>query len=210
MKEDLVKYWTKNKIITDRKLIEAFRNIPREKFVKKEFLDEAYDDQPLPTIKEQTISQPTTVMIMLQALSLKEGDKVLEIGTGSGYNAALISYVIGKKGIVYTVEIIQELVKFAEKNISKLKIKNIKVIHEDGSHGYRKARPYDKIIVTAACPEIPKILVEQLKINGILVAPVGPLYNQKMLRIQRKKTKLDIKNLGDFVFVKLTGKYGFK
>lgn len=210
MKRDLVKYWTKNKIITDRKLIEAFRKIPRENFVKKEFLEEAYDDQPLPTIEGQTISQPTTVMIMLQALSLKEGDKVLEIGTGSGYNAALISYVVGKKGIVYTIEIIQELVNFAKKNISKLNIKNVNIVHEDGSRGYRKESPYDKIIVTAASPEIPKILLEQLKFNGILVVPVGPLYNQKMLKIQKKKTKLNIKNLGDFVFVKLTGKYGFK
>ncbi len=209
LKDKLIEYWIKDKVITNKKLIEAFKKVPRENFVKKEFLDQAYYDTPLPTIKEQTISQPTTVMIMLQALSLKEGDKVLEIGTGSGYNSALISHIIGKKGTIYTIEIVSELVKFAKKNISKLKIKNVKIIHADGSQGYKEASPYNAIILTAGTPKIPQPLIEQLKNNGRLLAPVGPLYEQVMIKITKKGERLIKENLGPFVFVPLKGKYGY-
>jgi protein-L-isoaspartate(D-aspartate) O-methyltransferase len=203
MKESLIDFWIRSGIITNKKVIEAFKKIPREEFVLKEFKDEAYVDQALPLIKGQTISQPTTVMIMTQALEIKPNQKILEIGTGSGYQAALISYLVGEKGKVYTIERIPELVEFAKNNIKKLKIKNIKIIEADGSKGYPKARPFDRIIITAACKEIPKGLINQLKNNGILVAPIGPTYSQKMIKLKKKKNKIETTNLGDFVFVPL-------
>ena len=175
MKFRLVEYWTRNKIITDEKLIEAFKKVPREKFILKEYLKEAYGDYPLPIHEEQTISQPTTVMLMSQALEVKLGHKILEIGTGSGYQAAILAEIVGSKGMVYTTEIKPSLVKFAKKNLKKAGIKNVKVIHADGSKGYARAAPFDRMIVTAAAPSTPKPLLKQLKIGGILVIPVGPM-----------------------------------
>ena len=207
-KESLIKHWGKSKIITDKRLITAFRKIPRENFLPLKLRQEAYDDIPLPIGSNQTISQPTTILIMLQAIELKKTDRVLEIGTGSGYNATLISHIV-KQGQVYTTEIIPELVDFAKSNIEKLKIKNINIIKTDGSKGYKEESPYDKIIVTAACPKIPNLLIKQLKLNGILIAPVGPLYNQEMLKIIKRQNKLEIKNLGNFIFVPLQGEYGY-
>ena len=206
MKQSLINYWLYSKTITDRKVINAFKKIPRENFLPKPLKEYAYDDRPLPILKQQTISQPTTIMIMTQALDLKKGQKVLEVGTGSGYQAALISELIGKNGKLYTLEIIKELVKFSKENLKNLK--NVKVIKGDGSIGYKKEAPYDKIIVTAATPKIPKQLIKQLKINGILVVPVGNIYSQRMLKII-KKDKLIKKDLGEFVFVPLKGRYGF-
>jgi len=206
MKQSLINYWLYSKTITDRKVINAFKKIPRENFLPKPLKEYAYEDRPLPILKQQTISQPTTIMIMTQALDLKKGQKVLEVGTGSGYQAALISELIGKNGKLYTLEIIKELVKFSKENLKNLK--NVKVIKGDGSIGYKKEAPYDKIIVTAATPKIPKQLIKQLKINGILVVPVGNIYSQRMLKII-KKDKLIKKDLGEFVFVPLKGRYGF-
>lgn len=190
--------------IKDERVLEAIKKVPRHKFILENYLSEAYANYPLSIGYNQTISQPYTVAFMLQALELKKNDKVLEIGTGSGWNAALISEIV-KPGKVYTTEIIKELVEFASKNLKNYK--NIKVIYSDGSIGLKEYEPYNKIIVTAASPEIPKPLVKQLKPSGILVAPVGS-YSQKMLKITKDK-KLKIEELGDFVFVKLRGKFGF-
>ena len=206
MKEKLIDFWLKNKIITDKKLIKAFEEIKRENFITKEFIDEAYGDYPLPIGHEQTISQPTTIMIMTQALELKTTDKVLEIGSGSGYQAAIISRLAKK---VISIEIIKDLALFAKENINKNNIKNVEIIHGDGSKGYEKSAPYDKIIVTAACPKIPESLIEQIKNNGIIVAPIGPLYGQVMIKARKIKNQLITEKLGDFMFVPLKGEYGY-
>jgi len=198
MKQDLIEYWINNNIITDKRLIEAFKKIEREEFVLKEYKDDAYSDIALPILKGQTISQPTTVMIMLQALELKKTDKVLEVGSGSGYNAALLSKLVKK---VYTTEIIPELVEFAKKNLKN--IKNVKVIHCDGSKGLKEYSPYDKIIITAASEKVPDILFKQLKNNGILLAPIGPLHMQSLLKYKKKNNKLEVEDLGNFMFVPL-------
>ena len=205
-KEELVKYWTDNKIITDKKLIKAFKAIPREEFILGESLNEAYGDYPLPILKGQTISQPTTVMIMINALDLKKTDRVLEVGAGSGYCAAIISKMAK---FVYTTEIIPELAEFAANNIKKIGIKNIEVINYDGSQGYEKKAPYDKIMVTAACPKIPPPLIDQLKQNGIIVAPVAYFLGQTMIKGIKKGQELETESLGNFVFVPLKGKYGY-
>lgn len=207
MKEYLIRKWREEGI--DKKVIDAFIKIPREEFVLNK--KEAYEDRPLPILAGQTISQPTTIMIMTQALDVKKGMKVLEVGCGSGYQAAILSKLVGSKGKIISVEIIEELVKFARCNLKKVGIKNVEIIHGDGSLGYEKEAPYDRIIVTAGASEIPKPLIKQLKVNGVLVIPVGPSYCQNMMVVKKKaKNKIVIKNIGDFVFVDLKGKLGRK
>jgi len=196
--------------IEDEKVLEAFGKIPRHLFVPKEELDLAYHNIPLEVAKGQTISQPYTIAVMLEALELKKGDKVLEVGSCSGYNAALIAHIIGEKGFVYTTEIVPELVAISEHNLNKMKIKNIKIIATDGSLGWPENAPYDKIIITAACPKIPPPLIEQLKEKGIIVAPVGPRFSQRMIKAVKEKEKLKHESLGFFMFVPLRGKYGYR
>ena len=208
-KRKLIDYWTSLSIIKDKKVIGAFKKVPRENFMKPEHKKEAYGDYPLPIGEGQTISQPTTVMLMTEALELKKNDKVLEIGAGSGYQAAIISNLVGENGKIISTEIIKELAEFAQKNIEKLNLKNVKIIRHDGSNGYKKEAPYDKIIITAACPKIPKPLVHQLKEDGIIVAPVGNMVEQIMVKARKNKSKLIEEKLGDFMFVPMKGKYGY-
>ena len=207
-KDKLIQKWISSGTIKDKKMIEAFKKIPRELFIKDK-KEEAYGDYPLSIGKGQTISQPTTVMLMTEALELKNGEKVLEIGAGSGYQAAIIGELVGKNGKVISTEIIPELAEFAKNNIKKLKLKNISIINHDGSKGYGKEAPYDKIIITAACPRIPKPLIRQLKENGIIVAPVGNMVEQTMIKGTKKNNKLIEEKLGQFMFVPLRGRYGY-
>jgi len=204
MKSSLIEFWRENKIIHSEKLLEAFRKVPREKFILEDYKDQAYADIALPLTKGQTISQPTTVMLMTQALDVNSDNKVLEVGTGSGYQAAILSYLAKE---IITTEIVPEMVSFAKKNLKSYK--NVKIIKaKENELGYKKEAPYDRIIVTAASPEIPKVLLEQLKPRGIMVVPVGK-YSQKMLVIKKDK-ELKINNLGEFMFVPLKGKFGFQ
>ena len=201
-KKDLIDNWKNSGLIINKKLLNAFNKVNRENFVLNN--KEAYYDIALPILNKQTISQPSTIMIMLQALELKEDDKVLEIGTGSGYNLALICKIVKK--IVYSVEIHKELVDFSKNNLKKEKIKNFKIFHENGFFGLKKYAPFDKIIVTAAPIEIPVELIKQLKINGIMIIPVGK-YTQKMLKVIKRKNGLEKKDLGEFVFVPMVDFY---
>jgi len=190
------------------KIISAFEKIKREDFVPDAYKDEAYEDSPLPVLAGQTISQPTTVMIMLQALELKEDDKVLEIGAGSGYNAALLGEIC-KKGKIVSIEFVAELADFAKKNIEKARLKNVEIMQGDGTKGYAKEAPYTKIICTAAIPEIPEEWINQLEENGIIAAPVGPQHEQKMTKLKKLKKRNEITDLGDFIFVPARGKHGY-
>lgn len=183
------------------KILEAIDKIDRKNFVLEEQQNLAYINEPLPIGFGQTISQPYTVAFMLQNLELKEGDKVLEIGTGSGWNAALISYLVGEKGIVYTIERIKELYEKAKEKLKNYK--NVRVILGDGSKGLKDFSPYDKIIITAAAEKLNEEIKNQLKENGIIVAPIGPLFCQKMVKLIKKEGKFSGKSLGNFVFVPL-------
>jgi protein-L-isoaspartate(D-aspartate) O-methyltransferase len=174
-------------------------------FVLKDSIDQAYYDGPLRIGYEQTISQPTTVLMMVEALELKKTDKVLEVGSGSGYEAAILSQLSHQ---VYSVEIVPELVVFTKKNLTKAKIKNVEVIQWDGGLGYDKQAPYDKIIVSAACDKIPEALIDQLVEGGILIAPVGATYPQQMIKGVKHNKKLEKVYMGDYAFVPLTGKFG--
>lgn len=205
-KQKLIDQWTKLRMVTNKRVLDAFKKVKREDFVVKELIKEAYEDVPLPILQHQTISQPTTVVIMLQALEVRPGMKVLEIGAGSGYNAALLSILVGPKGKVYTTEIIPDLAKFAKDNLKKFK--NTEVHQSDGSFGLPKFGKFDRIICTAAAKTIPKPLINQLKENGIIVIPVGPRYGQKMVKGIKHKGKLETISLGDFMFVPLTGEFG--
>ncbi len=208
MKEDLIKRWNREQHFSPE-VLEAFLKIPREHFVAEEYMAQAYSDEPLPTLDDQTISQPTTVMVMTSALELKPGHKVLEIGAGSGYQAAIISCMVGKKGKVITMEMNRRLVEFAKNNLKKCRIRNVAVICGDGSGGCRKEAPYDRIIATAACPKIPDAWIQQLKSDGILVAPVGTKGSQEMLRLRKHDGSVAKEFLGRFVFVPLQGKGGY-
>ena len=209
-KEQLIGYWLKSGIVKNQRIISVFRAIKREGFVLEEFRKEAYSDTALPILAGQTISQPTTVVGMLEALELKPGMNILEIGAGSGYNAALMGRIVGKKGRVFTTEIIPGLVSFARQNLNKAGIENVKVICTDGSIGYVGGSPYDRIIVTAASPEIPEELIQQLKEGGIIVIPVGGELGQTMIKARKTKGKLVRQELGEYIFVPLKGKYGYE
>jgi protein-L-isoaspartate(D-aspartate) O-methyltransferase len=196
--------------LKSKNIEDALRKIKREYFVPPSMKHLAYRDFPISIGFNQTISQPSTVVAMTEALEVKEGDKVLEIGTGSGWQAAILSELVGEKGFIYTIEIIEELAEFAKSNLKKLGMKNVEVFVKDGSEGLKEKAPFDKIIVTAACPDVPKPLLDQLKINGIMVIPVGNLYLQEMYVVKKLKGKVEKKSIGSFMFVPLVGKYGFK
>ena len=202
--ERLVKHLISVGALKTLRIIEVFRKTPRHLFVNKEYLSHAYDDIPLPTYSGQTISQPYTVAIMTEALDPKPGNKILEIGSGSGYQAALLARCVGQKGKVITVELEEKLVEFSKKNLKKAKIKNVKVIEWDGKKGYEKEAPYDRCMITAGCDEIPKPVLNQIKVSGKIVAPVNDFFGQKMLLVEKVSDKeFKTKNLGSFVFVPL-------
>ena len=185
----------------------AFLETPRELFVPDHLKAYAYVDTPLEIGKGQTISAPHMVAIMCEELDLKKGQKILEIGAGSGYHAAIISKIIGRKGHVYTVERHEILANNAKENLEKAKIQNVTVEIGDGSIGLEKYAPYDRIYVTCAAPDIPPPLIEQLKDNGKLMVPVGKTVCTLEL-IEKKKGKIISKSLGGCAFVPLLGKYG--
>ena len=209
--EELRKYLVKGLqlYISDEKVCEAMLRVPRHKFVPEYEQSGAYLDMPLEIGSGQTISAPHMVAIMCELLELSEGHKVLEIGTGSGYNAAIMAELVGKSGHVYTVERIEPLVQFARKNLEETGYNNITIILDDGSMGYSKYAPYDRIVVTCAAPDIPGPLLEQLKPGGIMVIPVGK-YSQKLIRIKKDSNgNIHKEEKGGVIFVPLIGKYGF-
>lgn len=205
----LICYLKNSRFLTDDNVEAAFRNIPRHVFVPESELACAYYNEPLPIMKNQTISQPGVVSRMTEWLDVKNGQNILEIGTGSGWQSGILSYLIGN-GTVYSIERHPELAKFAQENLKKLKIENVHVISGDGSVGYPKAAPYDRIIITAACTKIPLPLLEQLSENGLLLAPVGDSLQSLILLQKTSKGIIEIKNQSNYVFVPLLGKFGKK
>ena len=206
---DLIIYLKNSKFLTNERVESALRNIPRHEFVPESELDYAYNNEPLPIMKNQTISQPGVVTRMTEWLDVKHGQKILEIGTGSGWQSAILSYLVGT-GNVYSIERHPELVKFAQENLKKLHIDNVHVILDDGSIGYSEASPYDRIIITAACTEIPVPLLDQLSENGLIIAPVGDSSQSLVLLQKTSKGMIEIKKQSKYVFVPLRGKFGKK
>ncbi len=189
--------------IRDPDVLRAMLKVPRHLFVPPEFRDQAYEDHPLPIGFGQTISQPYIVALMTQELELEPGDKVLEIGTGSGYQAAVLAEITDR---VYSVEIIPQLAERAARTLKETGYGYVKVKNADGYYGWKEYAPYDAIIVTAAPDHVPQPLIQQLKDGGRLVIPVGPPGGyQTLWRITKKGDRLETKNLGGVLFVPLTG-----
>lgn len=205
--KELVRHLINNNALKTKRIINAFSKVDRAKFCLDKYKELSYTDQPLPILAGQTISQPTTVAIMTELLQPSKGDNVLEIGTGSGYQAAILAEIVNP-GKVYTIETISELVEYSKNNLKGYN--NIEIIQSDGSQGLAEKAPFDCIIVTACAPEIPKPLKEQLKYGGRMVIPVGKKKYSQNLLLVLKKDKFEINNIGLFAFVPLIGEFGFK
>lgn len=196
--------WLRYADITDQDVLAAIEAVPRHEFVPERYIDQAYEDHPLPIGYGQTISQPYIVALMTQLLRLKRGAKVLEIGTGSGYQTAILAKLAGE---VYSVEIIAELAQEAAHRLQRLGYSNVKVKCDDGYHGWAEFAPYDAIIVTAAADQVPPPLIEQLKDGGILVIPVGSERgNQTLQKITKEGDHISTENVIGVVFVPFTRK----
>lgn len=183
-----------------KKVILAFSKVNRSKFIPKDMVDKSYEDTALPIGMGQTISQPSTIAMMFSLLELKKGQKILEIGSGCGYALALLSEIVGEKGKVFGVEIIKELAEISRKNLSNYK--NIKIYNASGFKGLKEHAKFNRILISAACREIPKEVLLQLKNNGILVAPLGSRLEQSLVVIKRVGNEFStIKEIPGFVFV---------
>ena len=184
----MVKYQIEKRGITNTDVLQVMRNTPRHLFVPPALSNMAYDDYPLPIGEEQTISQPYIVALMTDLLKLNGDEKILEIGTGSGYQAAVLSQLVDS---VYTIEIVESLANTAQKRLNNLNYNNVIVKHGDGYKGWPSLAPFDAIIVTAAPEEVPQTLIDQLKIGGCIVIPVGDKWQELQLitKIDKDKTK---------------------
>jgi protein-L-isoaspartate(D-aspartate) O-methyltransferase len=193
--------------ITDARVLEAFRRVPREEFVDAAHLEFAYDDTPLPIGYGQTISQPYVVALTVQALGLEGHERVLEIGAGSGYAAAILGKLARE---VHTIERIEELAALARHRLERLGFDNVFVHHGDGTLGWPDAAPFHAIAVSAGAPRPPPSLLAQLAIGGRLVIPHGPATSQRLVRITRRDaTNYVEEDLGDVRFVPLVGAEGW-
>jgi len=194
----------KGRGIKDKTVIKAMGRVPRHLFVDKSLNDRAYEDYPLPIGEGQTISQPYVVALMTEALRLKPADRVLEIGTGSGYQAAVLSVIVKQ---VYSIEIRKSLADMAAKRLRDLGYTNVKVKYGDGYPGWEEFAPFDAIIITAAANHIPPPLIKQLKIGGRLIIPLGSTvyYQTLTLVTKREKGELDVEQMGSVAFVPMIG-----
>lgn len=188
----------------------AFLKVPREDFLPEDQKGAAYLDTPLHVMSGQTISAPSMIAIMLEEASLKKGMKVLEIGAGSGYNAALIAEIVGQESVI-TIERLPELFALASINLSKAGYKRVRVVKGDGSLGHKEGAPYDRIIVTAAAPKMSKHWAEQLKDGGVIVAPIGQRhFYQELIVAKKEGGKLEEMGRGGCSFVPLLGEEGWE
>ena len=206
-REEMVRRQIQARGVTDPKVLTAMCNVPRHLFVSEALRDQAYGDFPLPIGEQQTISQPYIVAEMTQALQPGEEDRILEIGTGSGYQAAVLAEIVFR---VYTIEKIHSLYLSTRKLFDKLRYHNIVTKYSDGTSGWSDESPFDGIIVTAGAPGIPKPLVSQLAVGGRMVIPVGDRYSQELIKLYKDEHGIHKTNLGGCRFVKLVGEYGWK
>lgn len=203
--DDLIIIMKKSGFLNDDKVENAIRKMPRDEFVPISLKENAYEDVPLQIMKNQTISQPSVVSRMTEWLDIREGQKILEVGSGSGWQTAILSYLVGQ-GKVYSIERHSELVDFAKKNLVRLGINNVKVILGDGNLGFPEESPFDRIIITAACKKVPEQLLEQLSDEGLLIAPVGEFQQSMTLLKKTSNGIIEIKNQPGYAFVPLLDK----
>jgi protein-L-isoaspartate(D-aspartate) O-methyltransferase len=206
-RERMVREQVLGRGIQDRRVVDTLLKIPRHFFVPEALVGQAYADSALPIGEKQTITQPFMVAFMSQALNLKGKERVLEIGTGSGYQAAVLSSLAAR---VYSVERIRSLLERARRALDQIHCRNVLTRLFDGSYGWKEESPFDAILVTAGAPAIPKLLVEQLKVGGVLVIPVGTRKEQKLLRLRRIPEGVTQELLIDCHFVDLVGEHGWE
>jgi protein-L-isoaspartate(D-aspartate) O-methyltransferase len=192
--------------ISDERVLDVMGRVPRHEFVAKEYREQAYEDHPVPIGEGQTLSQPYIVAIMLEALSLTGSEKVLEVGTGSGYQTALLA---GLAREVYSIERYEDLARSAENVLHRLGYRNVNGLVGDGSQGLPEYAPFDAIIVSAAAPRIPPALFEQLREGGRLVVPVGPAYAQELQLVFKQNDRAVVTTLEGCRFVPLIGGQGY-
>ncbi|MEE4263847.1 MAG: protein-L-isoaspartate(D-aspartate) O-methyltransferase [Desulfobacteraceae bacterium] len=206
-REEMVRSQIEARGIRDPRVLSAFRAVPRHLFVSEALREQAYGDYPLPIGEQQTISQPYIVAEMTQALELSQDDRVLEVGTGSGYQAAILAQIVYR---VYTVERRRTLYMQTRNLFDKLNYHNIVTKYADGTKGWPEESPFDAIVVTAGAPAMPEMLINQLAEGGRLVVPVGNQHTQELIKIYRDKESIKQTNLGGCRFVKLIGEHGWK
>jgi len=200
MVEDLIE-----RGIRDLRVIEAMSRVPRHLFVRDSFQHKAYGDHPLPIGESQTISQPYVVAAMSEALQLTGEERVLEIGTGSGYQTAILSELAAQ---VFTIERVKSLGRQARQILDGLGYTHINYKIFDGTYGWRELGPYDAVLITAAGPEVPKALIEQVKDGGRIIAPIGDDQGQQLMAYTKRGQRLSARLMGECFFVPLIGKYG--
>ena len=193
--------------IKNQEVIRAFLKVPRHLFVEEALRERAYGDYPLPIGLNQTISQPYMVALMCELLELKGDEKVLEIGTGSGYETAILAELVER---VFSIERIDYLIQNARTVLDKLRYNNVVTKVADGTYGWREESPFDGIVVTAASPQIPKKLLDQLAVKRHLVIPKGDAFSQTLFKITKAEKGFNTKSITGCVFVKLIGKYGWE
>src|SRR6476659_1887231 len=205
LRREMVARFVEPRGVDDPRVLEALRRVPRHLFVPEPLRGKAYGDHSLPIGFGQTISQPSVVGLMTQRLAVEPGQQVLEIGTGSGYQAAVLSRLART---VYSLERLDELARAAAAILRELDYQNVSVKTFDGTYGYPAAAPYDRILITAGSSEIPETLLDQLAVGGRLVAPVGPPERQRIRVVRRRKTDFAREDGEEVVFVPLIGKFG--
>ena len=193
--------------VSDLRVLAAMKKVPRHRFIPSHLWDQAYGDYPLPIGEDQTISQPYIVALMTELLELKATDRVLEVGTGSGYQAAILAELAAQ---VYSIDRVASLLARAEQILASLGYTNIKTRVGDGTLGWPEEMPFDAIIVTAGAPQVPRPLTEQLALGGRLVIPVGDTWSQTLTCIRKTKDGLKFEYHGGCRFVRLIGEYGWE
>ncbi|MBM4274105.1 MAG: protein-L-isoaspartate(D-aspartate) O-methyltransferase [Deltaproteobacteria bacterium] len=206
-RRDMVETQIQRRGVTDPGVLAAMRQVPRHKFVPANLWDQAYNDYPLPIGEDQTISQPYIVALMTQILEVKDTDKVLEIGTGSGYQAAILAKLAAQ---VYSIERIASLAANAQKVMEELGYANVHIKVADGTLGWPEEAPFDAIMVTAGAPQVPRPLTEQLGLGGRLIIPVGDQWSQTLTLVRKTKEGLKTEYHGGCRFVRLIGQHGWK
>ncbi|MFO8110060.1 MAG: protein-L-isoaspartate O-methyltransferase [Thermoplasmata archaeon] len=207
-RKKMVKRLKRTGYVKTKKVAEAMETVPRHLFLPEQLSHRAYVDSPLPIGGGQTISAPHMVAMMVEGLDLKAGMKVLEVGGGRGYHAAVISRIVGEEGDVVSMEILPELAERGKRVLDELDYNNVKIVIGDGSEGYEEGGPYHRISVACGAPSIPEPLIKQLNRGGKMLIPIGGEYYQNLIRITKKENKLKKENLGGVLFVPLKGKHG--
>lgn len=205
LRERMVREQIADRGVRDEKVLAAMRKVPRHLFVPESYVDAAYDDGPMPIGYGQTISQPYIVALMTELADVSKGAKVLEVGTGSGYQAAVLAEIVDN---VYTIEIIKELGKSAQERLKGLGYANVEVKIGDGYYGWQEHAPFDAVIVTAAAEHVPPPLIKQLKDGGKMVIPIGhAFWVQDLVLVEKKGDQITTKNIIPVRFVPLTGEH---